>query len=126
MSMSFYQGNDVTLGRIRGTDKELVMSAEDRQTHLWLPGSSGAGKSKMMESVICQDIDAWGDSHLGLMLIDPHGSVYRNVLKRVVESRLDRPVIPIDFTRSDSVLGYNLLRWRERGDPSVVVRALSR
>ena len=119
------QGNPVRLGRIRGTTRELVMSAEDRQTHLWLPGNTGVGKSKILESMICQDIDAWGDTGLGLMLLDPHGSVYRNVLKYVVESGLDRPIIPIDLTRDDWVIGYNMLRQPKMGaDASVIVRAL--
>jgi hypothetical protein len=119
-----YQGNDIRLGQIIGTNQELVMSAEDRQTHLYLPGNTGVGKSKMMESMICQDIDQWTDSGCGLMLLDRHGSVYRNVLKYVVESRLDRPIIPLDFSRDDWILGYNPLRNREGADPSVITRAL--
>jgi hypothetical protein len=119
-----YQGNDVRLGQIIGTNQELVMSAEDRQTHLYVPGNTGVGKSKMMESMICQDIDQRPESGCGLMLLDRHGSVYRNVLKYVVESRLDRPIIPLDFSRDDWILGYNPLRNREGADPSVIVRAL--
>jgi hypothetical protein len=119
-----YQGNNIRLGQIIGTNQELVMNAEDRQTHLYLPGNTGVGKSKMMESMICQDIDKWMDSGCGLMLLDRHGSVYRNVLKYVVESRLDRPIIPLDFSRDDWILGYNPLRDREGADPSVITRAL--
>src|ERR1700733_13303181 len=119
-----YQGNEIRLGQIIGTDGELVMSAEDRQTHLYIPGNTGAGKSKLMESMICQDIDAWMESGCGLMLIDRHGSVYRNVLKHVVGSGIARPIIPLDFSRDDWILGYNPLRNRKGADPSVIARAL--
>jgi hypothetical protein len=119
-----YQGNEIRLGQISGTDRELVISAEDRQTHFYLPGNTGVGKSKMIESMVCQDIDQWMESGCGLMLIDPHGSVYRNVLKYVVESGIDRPIIPLDFSRDDWILGYNPLRDRRGGDPSVIVKTL--
>ncbi len=119
-----YQGNDVRLGQIIGTDRELVMSAADRHTHLLIPGNTGVGKSKMMESMVCQDIDAYMESGCGLMLIDPHGSVYRNVLKYVVESGLDRPIIPLDFSRDDWILGYNPLRHSAEADPSVIISDL--
>jgi hypothetical protein len=119
-----YQGNEIRLGQIIGTDRELVMSAEDRQTHMYIPGNTGVGKSKLMESMICQDIDAWMESGCGLLLIDPHGPVYRNVLKYVAESGIDRPIIPLDFCRDDWILGYNLLHQRQGADPSVIVDEL--
>jgi hypothetical protein len=122
--MSQLQGNSVRLGRIRGTTRELVMSAEDRQTHLWLPGNTGVGKSKMLESMICQDIDAWGTGRHGLMLIDPHGSVYRNVVKYLAERRLNRPVVLVELSSDRWTVGYNPLKVRAGEDPSVIVRGL--
>jgi hypothetical protein len=120
-----YQGNNVDVGHIIGTNRKLVMSAKDRQTHLWLPGNTDTGKSKMLESMICQDIDKWRDNgKCGLMLLDLHGAVYRNVLKYVIEWRLDRPIIPLDLSRDDWILGYNPLTNSAEADPSVVVDEL--
>jgi type IV secretory pathway VirB4 component len=73
------KGNTVRLGTIRGNGRTLALPAEGRDTHLYVCGGSGAGKSKLLEFMIRQDIKAWPDSKCGLLLLDPHGSVYQNV-----------------------------------------------
>lgn len=74
------------LGRIVGTRRTLALSDEMRKdTHVHVPGSSGTGKSKFLEYLICQDIL----ERRGVCLLDPHGSLARNVLDYV--SRLIFP-----------------------------------
>ncbi|TAL00091.1 MAG: type IV secretory system conjugative DNA transfer family protein [Rhodospirillaceae bacterium] len=59
-----------TLGTTR-RGKALTLSAEERSRHVHIVGASGTGKSKLMESMIRQDILAGR----GLCLIDPHGTL---------------------------------------------------
>lgn len=76
------EGNDLKLGTIRGTSRTLVLPAKSRQTHLYVVGGSGVGKSKLLEHLIRQDVFHWQrrPGEYGLMLLDPHGSVYRSVV----------------------------------------------
>src|SRR5579872_6165210 len=87
---------------------------------MYVCGGTGVGKSKFLESCIRQDIVNWRDSRCGLVLLDPHGLVYENVMAWLARSGLKRPVIPIDLRRDDWIVSYNLLHKRQ-SDSSVVV-----
>ena len=103
------------------------MNADQRGRHLYVVGSTGVGKSKLLEHLVRQDIKAWPKSRCGLLLLDPHGSVYRNTIEWLAaggRAALKRPVIPIDLTQDEWVVAYNPLRRRESARPSVVVGAL--
>lgn len=50
------------------------------------------------------------DSRSRLLLLDPHGLVYLNVVPWLAKHGLDRPVIPIDLHRDDLTLPFNLFR----------------
>jgi hypothetical protein len=116
-----FLGNDLELGRISGTRKKLMLSREERSTHLYACGSTGTGKSKFLEHLICQDIKAWQMHKCGLLLLDPHGSLYDSVMRWMAFYNFDRPVIPIDLRDPTTALSYNVLHKREGGDASVVI-----
>ena len=121
------RGNLLQLGTIRGTPKAIALPPEGRSTHLYITGGSGSGKSKLLEHLIRQDIKAWPDSKCGLLLMDPHGSVYHNLVDWLAEggpASLKRPVMLIDLARNDSVVAYNVLRRRDQASRSVVIDAL--
>lgn len=122
-------GNPLNLGRIVGQTNELKLSPEARARHLYICGGTGTGKSKLLESCIRQDILNWVDSECGVLLLDPHGRLYKNIMGWLAYHGLDRTVIPIELGRNDWIVSYNLLRRRQNADPSVVVtnfiRALS-
>jgi hypothetical protein len=61
-------GNTVKLGIVDGTGKPLEMTPEMRSTHLYVCGSTGTGKSKMLEYLIRQDIAKWHQSKCGLLV----------------------------------------------------------
>lgn len=117
-------GNDITLGTVVETGKPLVLPREARATHSYIAGLTETGKSKFLESLIWQDLMSWSRSRCGLLLIDPHGSLYQSLMARLAwhDEHLPRlPIIPIDLTREDWIVGYNVLRPRAKADPSVVV-----
>src|SRR5882757_2947455 len=105
------RGNTIRLGRIRGNGRTLALPPDGRATHLYVCGGSGVGKSKLLEYLIRQDIKAWPESRSGLLLLDPHGSVYHNLVDWMAESEgasLKRPVVLINLAQDQSIVGYNV------------------
>ena len=114
-------GNDLDLGTLAGRDKGLPFLRTDRDKHLYVCGGTGTGKSKFLESLIRQDILKWSTSKCGMLLLDPHGSLYDSIIQWLAWRNIDRPVIPIDLRRDDWIVSYNLLRQRTMADPAVLV-----
>src|ERR1041384_1733277 len=113
--MANIRGNKLRLGTVSGTNRYLEMTPEMRSTHLFLCGSTGTGKSKMLESLIRQDILNWSRSKCGLLLLDPHGSLYdglMNWLSWNEEYLQGVPIVPIDLRQPDWTIAYNVIRPR--------------
>lgn len=113
-------GNDLTLGT-DGSGRPVTLSAEQRATHLYVCGSTGTGKSKFLEQLVRQDIESWGRSKSGLLLIDPHGSLYDGLIDWLAFNHSKTPIVPIDLRSEEWVVSYNMLRHRPGADPSVIV-----
>ncbi|MDH4482467.1 MAG: DUF87 domain-containing protein [Rhodoferax sp.] len=123
--MPLTHGNDIMLG-VDARNRPIRMSAEQRARHLYIVGGTGMGKSRLLTSLIQQDIDQWLMSRSGLLLIDLHGELYQQVMGWLTEERIlyrDRPIVPIDLTQPQHVVGYNLLRPRQ-GPSSTAIDAL--
>ena len=117
-------GNELELGIVDGKGIPLKMTPEMRSTHLYICGSTGTGKSKMLESLIRQDIRQWNKSKCGALIIDPHGSLYNSLINWIAwnEKYLkDIPIVPIDLRQNDWTIGYNVMRPRAIADPAVVI-----
>jgi hypothetical protein len=101
-------------GILMGTNvlngQPVYLSDKDRASHLHIIGTTGAGKSKLMEHMIRSDID----SGKGLCLIDPHGDLYKNILSYVVRKRLDNRAILMDPNDEDWSVGLNYLDYDPR------------
>ena len=123
-------GNPLRIGRrVGGGGGDLVLTPTERARHVYVVGRSRTGKSKLLEYGIREDILAWPDTRCGVVLIDPHGSLYSNVVRWMAAEGLSHlPVVPVDLRRGDWVVGYNPLRDRGagRGDPGVVVSGFVR
>ena len=122
--MRHLHGNDLNLGQ-DSRNGRVMLSREARSTHLYVSGATGTGKSKFLEHLVWQDIVAWPRTKCGMLVLDPHGSLYDNIMARLAwhdtPESIKRPIIPIDLRRDDWVIAYNLLRERDGGDPSVVI-----
>jgi hypothetical protein len=117
-------GNPLTLGMVDGNGVPLEMTPRMRSTHLYICGATGTGKSKMLESLVRQDIKNWHKSKCGALIIDPHGSLYSSLINWIAwhEPYLkDVPIVPIDLRQKDWTIGYNVLRPRTVGDPAVFI-----
>lgn len=78
----------------------------DRTSHLSIFGSSGSGKSTLLLQLAAQDMAAMDGRGTGL--IDPHGTLYRDVLE-LVPKRRRADVICIDVDDLDHVASVNPL-----------------
>jgi hypothetical protein len=85
--------------------RNVWLSGKDRATHMQIIGATGTGKSKMMEWMIRQNIL----EHRGLCLIDPHASLYHNLVQWLEWNRLKRKVILFDPGEEDWVFSFNPL-----------------
>lgn len=116
------RGNNVKIGEIAGSGRSLVFPRESRDKHLYVCGATGTGKSKFLEHLIRQDILAWHTSRSGMLVLDPHGSLYDSLIEWLARSGATRlPIVPIDLRQDDWVISYNALRRRDVPDPSVIV-----
>lgn len=65
------------IGTIKESTLGVGFSKQNRENHTHVLGSTGTGKSKFLEALIRQDILNKG---CGLCLLDPHGSLYDEIL----------------------------------------------
>jgi len=75
---------------------------DDRRRHLYIIGKSGTGKSKLLELLIKSDLEAGR----GVIVLDPHGDLAKEVLNMVPEKRITEVVYfnPADI---DHPIGFN-------------------
>lgn len=86
---------------------------QDRATHIYVVGATGAGKTKFLEFLITQDI--WKDNGFGV--IDPHGDLVQDIKGLIAASyqkgqqlpRLPQKVILIDPADPDFTVTFNPL-----------------
>ena len=93
--------------------RAVELAASDRETHMHVIGSSGSGKSKFLESLMRSDIQ----SQQGFCLIDPHGSLYRDVLNFCSHRVSRREIVLLDLSDPKSIVGFNPFR-KSNGDVS--------
>ncbi len=117
-------GNDLVLGTLAGSTTTLTLPRTARDKHLYVCGGTGTGKSKFLESLIRQDIVSWRKSKCGMLVFDPHGSLYDSLMRWMAWHGIERPIVPIDLRQDDWVVSYNLLRGRS-ADPSVLIDNLT-
>lgn len=96
---------------------ELVtFSEQSRNRHCAIYGLSGTGKSRMIEDLVMQQVEARmrGESRRGLMVIDVHDELFYNLRARIALKALEYPAlydlfIPIDLMNDEWMVQYDPL-----------------
>ncbi len=88
----------------RGIVRNIHISEQDRQRHMYIIGKTGTGKTKFLQSMILQDMEAGR----GLCFIDPHGDAVEELLGMVPPERA-QDVIYFNPSDTDRPMGLNLL-----------------
>lgn len=87
------------------------VSQEARDTHFYVIGASGSGKTRFLETLIKQDIE----NDLGFGVIDPHGDLTEDIKGYLYIFHKDNPeflqenVVLIDPTNKEKVVAFNPL-----------------
>ena len=91
-----------TIGHADGTPVRLPIASRDR--HTYIVGATGTGKSTLLARMIGEDIER-GE---GVVLLDPHGDLYRKILKAIPSHRKG-DVFLLDPSNEGNTPGVNIL-----------------
>lgn len=99
-------GNDCVLGTTnhRGSRESVALDGASRFRHAYLIGQTGTGKSTLMARMALHDIRAGR----GVTVLDPHGSLNDEILRRIPPDRIDDVVI-VDVADTEHPVGFNVL-----------------
>ncbi|WP_147381481.1 type IV secretory system conjugative DNA transfer family protein [Nocardioides immobilis] len=92
------------IGSLAGRDRPVAIDHTDRLRHTYVVGQTGTGKSTLLLNLASADIDA---GH-GVCVIDPHGDLVEDLLRRIPSNRID-DVVLIDPADAVAVPGVNLI-----------------
>lgn len=86
----------VVLGanRYAGKTSDIRFPYADRETHTYIVGKTGVGKSTLIHNMIHQDIA----NGKGVGVIDPHGSLVRDILRSSIPEDREDDVVLVDFS----------------------------
>lgn len=112
-------GTFVGNGYFRGIKRKINILLEDRRRHVYIIGKTGVGKSWLLKDMASQDIAA---GH-GVCIIDPHGDLVEDVLKRVPPERAE-DVIYFDPSDVERPMGINLLQVDTEDEKHMMTQAI--
>ena len=92
--MTNFRGQNTTFGILR----------QDRRRHLYIVGKSGSGKSKLLETLIIDDIL----NDQGVCVMDPHGDLIQNILQYIPERKM-KDIIYFNVSDLDWPIAFNPL-----------------
>ena len=107
------------LNEFQGMSQPVHIDPDDRMRHCYIMGQTGTGKTSLMENMIVQDIVIGR----GLAVIDPHGDMIDNILKRIPRERAE-DVIVLDLLDRERPLGFNLLEWHTIAERDLIIDSL--
>ncbi len=86
--------------------KEVILTDEDRFRHVYIVWQTGTGKSTMIITQAKEDLKRWN----WFCLIDPHGDLVDNLMKRYPKERID-DLIYFDLSNTEYPIAFNPLDW---------------
>lgn len=102
-----------------GFNQEVLLDEMTRRQHTYIVGQTGTGKTTLLKTMIESDMKAGR----GLIVIDPHGELYHDLLSLVPENRINDVILfdPADFMFP---VGMNLLEVKEDEDRDFLLKEL--
>ncbi len=102
------------LGRDIHTKNEVWIGKDTRLRGIYCIGKTGTGKTTLVSNLVVDSMQ----QGVGLCLIDPHGDVTEEVVKRCPENRV-KDIILLDPMDTDFPFPLNLFSCRNPNDPKI-------
>lgn len=111
----------LTIGENRylAQQHDVVLLDRDRWQHMYVVGQTGTGKTTLLTSMIEADMAAGK----GLTVIDPHGDLFEDILRRVPADRVG-DVVVLDPTDQNFPVGVNLLECGGPEERHAIIREM--
>lgn len=113
------QGIILGASKYRGHERTVRFATEDRRRHAYIIGTTGSGKSTLMEEMAKQDI-ANGE---GVCFVDPHGSAVESILESVPKERAN-DVVYFDPSDVNRPIGLNMLEVKNEAEMDFVTQEM--
>lgn len=129
-------GNETLLGTAthpyhQNRTEKVFLTSQERSRHIFILGSTGSGKTKLIESLIRNDILAGR----GFGLLDPHGDITENILKYFASltvcpdspksiKEIGKKLILIEPFNRNMAVGFNPLEAQEREQYPLVLELM--
>lgn len=109
------------IGQVAFRDQNVKfgIKKDDRRRHMYMIGTTGAGKTTLMRNMILQDIK----NGEGVAVLDPHGDFYDYVLDRIPDNRLS-DVVVLDPSDTQYPVAINMLELLDPAQKPLVASAL--
>ncbi len=98
------EGIRIGVNVYRNKERPIRISPADRARHVYVIGTTGVGKSNLMQNMALQDIY----NGEGVGVVDPHGDFVEYLLERIPKSRYE-DVILFDPSLTERPIGLNML-----------------
>jgi len=100
--------------------RPIRLDPDDRKTHMHVIGSSGSGKSKFLEWMIRGDLR----NRQGFCLLDPHGTLYNDVVNYCAHRVLNRDIVLLNLSAGERIVGFN--PFQKVSDSGVAIQVAGR
>ena len=102
------------LGRDIHTKQLVELSNKARMRGIYCIGKNGTGKTTLVENMVVDSMERGA----GLALLDPHGDVTENILRRIPDKRMG-DVYLLDVMDTDFPFPLNLFSCSDPSDPKI-------
>jgi hypothetical protein len=113
-------GNEIVLGDNfhNGKVTNVTVSIDHLMKHCFILGSTGSGKSSLVEWLVDQILP-----HAGISIIDPHGQLVDNILGQLPDDRLE-DVILLDGANTEYPIPFNIFATHSQTEKHILASDL--
>ena len=102
-----------------GFEQDVLLDETTRRQHTYIVGQTGTGKTTLMKTMIQADLKAGN----GIMVIDPHGELYHDMLSLVPEERV-KDVVLFDPSDIEYPMALNMLEVQQNGERDYLIKEM--
>lgn len=112
-------GTLIGISEDTSAEQPVYLGIEDRRRHLYIIGQTGTGKTTLLKTMILSDIA----NGMGVCVLDPHGDMFKELLGRIPDHRVE-DVVLLDPTDRDFPVGLNLLECKDEAERHFVAQEM--